>query len=125
MKLIPSLLFDHPGIMSCDDHITFQSPGPLVEVGELQMTITFDTGIWGKASQIAVDKRINDLIPKIFLKVEDIIGNPQLIGHTSGIFHIIERTAGLIPAGPGLIFIKLHGHPDAIVTFHFHQISCH
>ena len=69
---------------------------------------------------------VDDLLFKVCREVENIVGHVQPVSHAAGIFHIVQRTAGLFPLYACLfVFEQLHGRPDAFVALLLHQQSRH
>lgn len=95
---IPAILFLNPGIVPGDNGLAAQLPGPLKEAFKFQIAVAVDTGVRGRSALICGNKSFDYLSLEVSRKVEHIIRDAQVSGHTSGILHIFQRTAGLCSA---------------------------
>src|SRR3989339_874576 len=91
---------------------------------KLQILITADTGIRGSATGILADKIIHHLFLKIFIKIQNIMFYPQLMGHPAGVFYALNTTAGR-PFFTGLLEAKAHRNPDDLITFPLQKARGH
>ena len=91
---------------------------------EFQIAVAVDAGIGGLTGFVAAHKAPDDLIFKILLEIEYIVGHPQPLGHAPGILHIIQGAAGgFLPLSQNRIVKQPHGGADAAIAFLLHQIG--
>src|SRR5262245_25622714 len=77
---------------------------------KLDVVVTQNARTWCLASQICRDKRSNDCRFKILFKVQDVIGNSELRGHTASVPEIVQRTA------PSVVAPELHRETDDLLS---------
>jgi hypothetical protein len=96
LKEEPVPFFFNPGIMAGYDKVTVQLSHTVEKLAELKITVTVYARIGSPAAKIAGSKMIDDFFFKLILKIKDIKRHAKLIGHTSGIFNVVQGTAGTL-----------------------------
>ena len=117
-KSIPAGLFilPDPRIMPCNDIVAAQFCRSLHERPEFQVFIAVDTGIRGSAAAVIRGKTADHLLGKLFLRVENVKGDPHSAGTGPGILHVIKGAAGaLLFCSRHVVFKQPHG---AANSFH-------
>lgn len=84
---------------------------------EFQIPVAVDAGVGSAAAFVAADKFPDDLPLEIVLEVEHVVGNSQTSGHTAGVLHVVQTTAGMsFFQTDHIIVVQPHGRTDALVT---------
>ena len=121
-----SFIVDHASIVSGDNGVHLHFLHPQIELFKFQVPVAVDAGIGSPALFVGTDEPIHDLLFKVCREVENVVGHVQPVSHAAGIFHIVQRTAGLFPLYACLfVFEQLHGRSDAFVALLLHQQSRH
>ena len=92
---------------------------------ELQEAIAIDAGVGRVPLQVRLAKSINHTRTERVGIVEHLVGNAQAKSHRTGIFHILQRTAGAASLfkDNAVAIEQLHGYAHDVVAC-IHQKLC-
>ena len=77
------------GIVAGHDHIAAEDLCALIELAELEVTVTVDTRIRCASVLIAVDELADDFLFEFFLEVKDLVRDAEVHADRTCIFHVI------------------------------------
>ena len=93
---------------------------------KFQITVAINTGIGRTSMFIGIYKTIHNIFFESLREIKNIIFNPHSVAYTSGVLHIIQRTAGFLPFNSYIFIVKqFHSCSNTLVTGFFGQQSCY
>ena len=104
--------FDSPHIVSRRQTIRAKIPCHRQKVGKFRSHVTADAGDGGAALHIVFGKLLDHALPKAAFVVENIMGNPQPVGHGAGIADVVAGATGTFALDRFAVVIKLKGDAD-------------
>jgi hypothetical protein len=100
------------GVVTGGQRVEAEPPGPLEEGPELDVPVALDTRVGCPPGGVLADVGLDHGVVEIVGEVEDMVGDPDLIGHPPGVVDVGHRTA----AGVRVPAPQLQGGPDHLVT---------
>src|SRR5439155_26170194 len=67
--------------------------GGLEQLVELEMVIAERARNGGAAGEIFAHERAHNVLLKALLLVDDVVGYAEMLGHATGVVHVVERAA--------------------------------
>jgi hypothetical protein len=84
---------DDLGVVTRRYGVKAEAHGPLEQQVELDVTVALNAGIGRLAGEVTFDKRRDNVALELFGVVEDVMVDPEGLGHSSRIFDVGDRTA--------------------------------
>ena len=91
-------------------------PRGLQQVAELDRLVAADTGDRGFAAQITVGEIVDHAFAEPAFIVEDVMRNPQALGHVAGVVNVLPGAAGAPALDGGAVIVKLQGHANHVIA---------
>jgi hypothetical protein len=114
--LLRAFLVFHLSIMACGDTVSPQLQGFLQKGPEFQFLVTENTRIGGSSFRIFITEILNDLVLEFFSQLKDMERDPQLKGHTSGIFDSSKAATSYWARSSAVFRSNAHRGSDHFIT---------
>ena len=89
-KMIATVVsFFDTRIVARDDHVALKDLRALIELSELEIAVTVDTGIRGPSVFVGINELADDLFLEFFLEVENVIRDAEVHADRTCVFHVI------------------------------------
>ena len=103
--------------MAGGDGVEAQPVGPPEQAVELEVAVALDARVRGPPDGVIRHVRPDHVTVELVGEVEDVMGDPELLGHPAGVVDVRDRAA----PGVGRAAPQLHGGADDVVALAHQQ----